>query len=92
MDKNMYNETEYQTRDLYLAAYLFATHQVEFLGVVGDPGQKMFVFSPKQKVMKMVSDYHNFQADLIQPKNLFSALRDVKDALFQGQNKEGGDR
>lgn len=46
-------ETKYTTKDLYIAAYLLATHAVQFVGVEGEQGQKFFVFSPQQKAQEL---------------------------------------
>ncbi len=93
----MYVETEgilanmenYTTKDLYIASYLLATHAVQFVGVEGEQGQKYFVFSPQQKAQELADAYWNFKAENIQPKQLFSAFRDIKDALFASQPKGG---
>ena len=73
-----------ETKDISLAAYLYATDQ----GVLSgrrklQNGDTIFQFSPADKVGKLISSYWNLTAPPIQPKRLFNCLRDIKDMIFK---------
>lgn len=84
MQKNaiaMENTTE--IKDISLIAYLFATGKVTLVNKRRLPsGETYFSFTPKQLVNELIAQYWNLQAPSIQPKQLFSAMRDVKDMIF----------
>jgi len=72
-----------EIKDLSIASYLYSTQQVKLIGKRRQSnGEVLFQFSPKDKAEELVNLYWNLQAPPIQPKQLFSALRDLKDMLF----------
>ncbi|HVZ12284.1 MAG TPA: DUF5659 domain-containing protein [Patescibacteria group bacterium] len=74
-----------EIKDLSLAAYLYATGQVKLTGTKRlSHNEVIFLFSPDESVQMLLRQYWNLQAPIIQPKQLFSALRDVKDIIFSG--------
>lgn len=74
-----------EIKDISLAAYLYATGLVELSGTKRPSrNEVIFLFSPADKVQSLLQQYWNLQAPVIQPKQLFSALRDVKDIIFSG--------
>lgn len=75
-----------EIKDIAVSAFLFSTHQVQLLGKRRLPtGEVLFQFSPKPKAEELIQAYWNLQAQPIQPKQLFSAQRDLKDMIFGGQ-------
>lgn len=76
-------ESTVRIKDISLVAYLFATGKVTLLERQrNSKGDIYFIFSQKDKVDELIAQYWNLQAPVIQPKQLFSAMRDVKDMLF----------
>lgn len=72
-----------EIRDLSISAYLYSENSIHFLGVRKLPnGDCIFRFSPKDCAEKLIQQYWNLQAPPIQPKTLFSSLRDMKDMIF----------
>jgi len=72
-----------EVKDLSLCSYLYATQQVKIVGKKKLPnGTVILQFSPQTKVEELINLYWNLQAPPIQPKELFNALRDVKDLIF----------
>lgn len=72
-----------EIKDISLVAYLLATGKVKLLSKRKlHNGEVFFIFSPKEITEQLISQYWNLQAPTIQPKQLFSALRDVKDIIF----------
>lgn len=77
------DRTIIEIKDLSLASYLYSTQQVKLVGKRRQSNSEvLFQFSPKDKAEELVNLYWNLQAPPIQPKQLFSALRDLKDMLF----------
>jgi hypothetical protein len=76
-------ENTVETKDISIVAYLFATGKVTLAGKRKLPsGEIYFSFAPKNLSNDLITQYWNLQAPSIQPKQLFSALRDVKDMIF----------
>ena len=75
----------YEVRDLSLAAFLYSLDTVAFSGKKRLPdGTVVFLFSPRSLAETLVSQYWTNKAPSIQPKQLFSAQRDLKDMIFGG--------
>ncbi len=73
----------FEIKDLSIASFLYSTREITFLGKRKlSNGDVVFRFAPKDKAEEMVTKYWNLQAPIIQPKVLFSALRDLKDMIF----------
>jgi hypothetical protein len=76
-------ENTVETKDISLVAYLFATGKVTLAGKRKlSSGEIYFAFTPKKLSEELITQYWNLQAPSIQPKHLFSAMRDVKDMIF----------
>lgn len=74
-----------EVKDLAVASYLFSTGLVKLAGkrrLVN--GEVLFQFSPAKVATDLISAYWNLQAPPVQPKQLFSAQRDLKDMIFSG--------
>jgi hypothetical protein len=89
MDRNIANNPQsnssFEIKDLSIAAYLYSTNKVKLIGKRRLPnGSILFQFSPKELAEELVNLYWNLQAPPIQPKQLFSAQRDLKDMIFGG--------
>lgn len=86
MDRNTTLESVLEIKDIAVAAYLYSTNQVKLLGKRRlETREVFFQFAPKDKAEKLIQDYWNLQAAPIQPKQLFSSQRDLKDMIFGGQ-------
>lgn len=82
---NNVSPTILEIKDISLASYLYASGQVKLVGKKRLPsGELYFQFSPKDTAETLINRYWNLQAPEIQPKALFSALRDLKDIIFGG--------
>lgn len=71
-------------KDLNVAAYLLASGEV----ILVKPERKsrnlvLFHFSPKDKAQLLVDNYWS-DTDQLSPRNIFSALRSLKDLIFSG--------
>lgn len=81
------NEDTLEVKDLAVAAYLYCLDTVKFAGTKKTPsGIVLFLFSPKNDVLRSIEAYWNSTAKDVQPKRLFSAQRDLKDMIFGGKN------
>jgi hypothetical protein len=75
----------YEIKDISVASFLYATQSLDFIGKKRNlNGDVTFLFSPQITAEKLVQSYWNLDAPAIQPKLLFSALRDLKDIIFGG--------
>lgn len=84
MDKQTTSDF-YQVKDLSLAAFLFSVNTVTLVDKQRLPnGTVVFLFSPRSVAETLVSQYWTLQAPPVQPKQLFSAQRDLKDMIFSG--------
>jgi hypothetical protein len=84
MDKQNSNNS-YEVKDLSVAAFLYSLDTVLFSGKKRLPdGTVVFLFSPYALVNSLISQYWTLKAPHIQPKQLFSAQRDLKDMIFGG--------
>lgn len=74
----------YFTKDLGIAAYLYATKKVELISIERVPRSRVcyFHFSPEKTAFNLATDYINEVAEVIQPRQLFHAIKYVKDALY----------
>lgn len=86
MENNLLdNQDITPVRDLGPASYLMASRQVKLKSVNRTNRSIVyFNFTPKLSAEKLISDYWSGKAKPIQPKELFSSLRDLKDILFSG--------
>jgi hypothetical protein len=80
---NQHNDTLI-IKDLNVAAYLLASGEV----VLVKPERKnrnlvLFHFSPKDKAQLLVNNYWS-DTDQLSPRNVFSAMRSLKDLIFSG--------
>jgi len=76
-------ENTIEIKDISLVAYLFATGKVTLVSKRKTSNREIyFSFSPKKIVDELITQYWNLQAPPVQPKQLFSAMRDVKDMIF----------
>lgn len=84
MDRsNTSNNDIVEIKDISVSAYLYSTNKVKLAGRKRLPsGEVLFQFTPKELTEKLIASYWNLEADLIQPKLLFSAQRDLKDLIF----------
>lgn len=74
-----------ELRDLSISAYVYSLKSVRFLGIKKLPnGDCIFRFAPRIAVEELIQQYWNLNAPAIQPKTLFSSLRDMKDMIFGG--------
>ena len=74
-----------ELKDLSVSSYLYATNLVKLVGRRKlQTGEVVFQFAPKAKAEELVNLYWSLQAPPIQPKQLFSAQRDLKDMIFGG--------
>lgn len=79
------NPSVLEIKDVSVAAYLFSTNKVKLIGKRRlSSGEVLFQFSPKDAADKLIQAYWNLEAPLIQPKQLFSAQRDLKDMIYGG--------
>lgn len=72
----------YQTSNLHLAAYLYAS-AIEFIGITKTDGKALFSFRQKEKAEKLISNYFSGTAT-VNPRELFARLNDLKDLIFSG--------
>ncbi len=85
MEDNNNHSSLCELKDISVVAYLYAISQVQLIGKRRLPsGEILFQFSPKEKAEELISLYWNLKAPTIQPKELFSAQRDIKDMIFGG--------
>ena len=83
MDRN--DNSLIEVKDIAVAAYLYATNQVQLIGKRKLPnGAILFQFNPRNKADELIQQYWNLNAPSIQPKLLYSAFRDIKDMIFGG--------
>lgn len=76
-------EDVFETKDLSLAAFLYASGEVELITTKKTINREIyFLYTPREIAEKLVQKYWNLQAPSIQPKLLFGALRDIKDMIF----------
>lgn len=77
MDRDLY-----QTSNLNLAAYIYASG-IEFIGITKTEGKAVFSFREKEKAEKLISIYFTGTAS-VNPRELFARLNDLKDLIFSG--------
>ena len=81
-------ESEYSTRNLNIAAYLFASG-VRFAGAKKEERGYLFKFTPTNKAEELVNSYFLGSAS-VNPKELFARLNDLRDLIFnQGRVHDG---
>ena len=86
---NIEKEDYVSLSDINISSYLLSTEKVKLVGFDKTNPQKIFFhFSPKNIAGHLIEDYLVYKADFIQPKKLFSSLRDLKELIFGG-NKNG---
>lgn len=85
MERNQNTHNLLEIKDITIAAYLYASNQTSLVGIkrISDR-EVIFQFSPKAKAEELIMAYWNMKALIIQPKQLFTALRDLKDIIFSG--------
>lgn len=71
---------EYITKNLNLAAYLYASG-IQFNGTTKADKEFFFRFEPKFEAEQLVNNYFLGKAS-VNPKELFSRLHDLKDIIF----------
>lgn len=85
MDRNYADTDLVELKDIAVAAYLYSTEKLKLVGKRRLPnGEVLFQFSPRKIAEELVNQYWNSEAPPIQPKQLFSAQRDLKDMIFGG--------
>ncbi len=72
----------YKTKTLNIAAFLYASN-LQLVNTVRVNNEVFFIFSPKNKAEKLVSDYFSGTAE-VNPRELFARLNDLKDLIFSG--------
>lgn len=71
-------------KDLNVASYLLASGEVVLVkSERKDRNLVLFHFSPKDKAESLISSYWSDTASL-SPRNVFAALRSLKDLIFSG--------
>jgi hypothetical protein len=73
-------QPQFQTKDLYLAAYLYAI-QAKFVGIERHGKQCLFLFEDKASCEKMQQSYFAKQGKVV-GKEFADAIRTLKDLLF----------
>lgn len=74
-----------EIKDISVLSYLYATGEVNIVGKrKNQNGDVYFQIAPKNTAQELILQYWNQTAKPIQPKRLFSALRDMKDLIFGG--------
>lgn len=74
-----------EIRDISICSFLYATGLVQLIGKRKlQNGDIYFQFTPKKTAEELIQQYWSSKAPPIQPKTLFSALRDIKDMIFGG--------
>ena len=68
---------------LNLAAFLHASPGIQLVGTKRINGEVFFIFSPKIEAEKLLEAYFTDKA-LINPKELFAKLNDLRDLIFSG--------
>lgn len=77
------NDKIYQTRNLYLASYLYATKEVKFDKAERDANEGFtFYFSPHDRATDLVSNYYNRTGNPVAPVDVFQALKELKTIMF----------
>lgn len=72
----------YETKNLNISAYLYASGLQ--LVTTNNKGKEIFfVFSSKQAADELVDKYYSDKA-LVNPRELFARLNDLKDLIFSG--------
>lgn len=78
-------QSEYTTKNLFVATYLLATGKVSFLGLKTlDYKTKLFVFTPKETAQRLELEY--FTGGKLPVKQIFSEYNTLKDLLFQKES------
>ena len=76
----------YQTSNLHIAAYLYASG-VPFLGITEFESRALFDFQDSEQAEKLVGLYYTGEAS-VDPRELFARLNDLKDLIFSGGRHE----
>ena len=74
-------ENQYQTRDLYEGAYLYASGQ-KLIRLRNDSGRFWFLFEDKHACQMLIDSYWH-KDGLIDAKTFADAIRSLKDRIFQ---------
>ena len=78
----------YETNDLYLSGYLVATG-IPLKSHTSANGYTIFRFEETDKLKKLVDEYYLLNA-VINPQRFGSALKNLKNILYQGNNINHG--
>lgn len=81
---NLTQNNYVEIKDISIAAYLLSLNQVKLVGKRKTHSGILFQFFPKKDAEHLINLYWNLEAPHIQPKKLFSSLRDLKDMIFGG--------
>ncbi|MCD6371427.1 MAG: hypothetical protein J7L39_01800 [Candidatus Aenigmarchaeota archaeon] len=85
MEKKIQNKSVYQTKDLYLAALLYAKKQ-RFLGLAeGENSYFLFTFEDKTTCQQLEEKYWTEEIE-VNAKAFADAIRTLKDILFSKTN------
>ena len=85
MNRTNNENSVYETKDLSLAAFLYASGKVKLISTRRLPNREIyFLYSPCEVAESLIQQYWNLQAPPIQPKILLGAIRDIKDLIFAG--------
>ena len=76
----------YVTKSLSLAAYLYSTKGISFLGTGrSGNGNVYFQFKPKAKAEKLIADYYMGKA-IGNIRDVFESYKTLKDLIFEIKN------
>ena len=75
----------YRTKTLNISAFLFASG-LKLVNTTRVRNEVFFIFTPKDKAEKLVSDYIAGSAT-VDPRELFARLNDLRDLIFSGGKK-----
>jgi len=71
----------YQTKDIHVAAYIYAHTSITFAGLLDDGHDCLFQFQPANKARELSEQYYNRSGN-IDAKKYVDALKTCKDILF----------
>jgi hypothetical protein len=71
----------YKTKNIFIASFILATHQVEFLGLETlDSKTKLFTFNPYDVAYKLENEY--LSGEGISAKDLFAEYNNLRSLIF----------
>lgn len=88
MQESKNNTLLFESKDIAVASFLMSCDGLKLVEKERLNGNVIFRFSPFDKASQLERSYWNLDAPFIQPKKLFSSLRDIKDMIFSGNSNE----